>query len=48
MPLISFPLKHVWGYMGQYAILFDFIGELLCTPVLQKSFSFPQKPEIGV
>ena len=39
MPLISFPLKQVWGYMGQYVIHFDLIGELLCTPV-RPSFLF--------
>ena len=47
MPLISFPRKQVWGYMDLYAIHFDFIRELLCTPVWP-SFLFSQAPEIGV
>ena len=47
MPLISFPLKQVWDYMGQYVIHFDLIGELLCTPV-GPSFLFSQALEIGV
>ena len=47
MPLISIPLKQVWGYKGQYVIHFDLIGELLSTPGWPSIF-FSQTPEIGV
>ena len=39
MPLISFPLKQVWGYMGQYVIHLDLIG-VICVLQFDHHFCF--------
>ena len=39
MPLISFPLKQVRGYMGQYVIHLDLIG-VICVLQFDHHFCF--------